>query len=162
MPESWYRQVLEKYEKVHFLGATRASLLRRFKPYSCDSSRLVYYVTGGWIALYNDNLQKIQIQRSKNFQGCSTALYNFAKTYLLMPEYEQFMSEVKIYGGPKRYPSFVNMVNCLSWFMECYNTEKTTGTKVFTAFSSGFHAQFLHILKHLDNLKWRFPCLKKP
>ena len=124
--------------KAHLLGYTSIAYLKKFRPYSCDSSSWSSAMRYGSAKLYTGNGQWISVKKSDFIKRPKQAVIDVLRSYGINPKLLASKAEW-VNGG--RGDRAVELIAHRSWAKLSFDIEKNIGTKLFLACVSDWQIQ---------------------
>ena len=119
--------------KAHYLGYTSLEGLKKFRPYSCDSSSWSGAMRFGSAKLYTGNGQWLSVHKKDFLKRPKQAVIDVLRSYGINPKLLASKAEW-VNGG--RGDRAVELIAHRSWAKLSFDIEKNIGTKLFLACAS--------------------------
>ena len=143
-----FRTIRER--KVHLLGVTNSGVLRKYKPYSCDSSSWLQGSRYGSCALYGGRARFISVKK-KDFEGKPRQeVLDLVRRYGFSCRQ---IAQKSFWTGRRISLDSSNILSAVGWVAYAADIERSLKTKVFEASASYFDvASVKFAMSHLNKL----------
>lgn len=139
-----------KNRKSHLLGYTSLKWLKRFRPYSCDSSSWLVAQRYGRIGIYLGNGKLATISKKDLVENPTNEVKKMLRSLDLDIDKLKYKdNKIGWHGGD----SYSQYITTISWIKMAFDMESNIGTKLFLAIGDVSQLRRIHNgYNHLKNL----------